>query len=214
VPIVADWATISALATAGGTLVLAVATFASVRSANRSALVSERALLATIRPVLVNSRLDDPPEKVGFADDHWMKLEGGHAVVDLTDDAVYLAIGLRNVGNGIAVLDRWDFHPERLVGDDAHHRDPSTFRRLTRDLYVPAGSTGFWQGAFRDPEDPAFVAARDALSEGRSVTVDLLYGDHDGGQHAVARFALVPTPDRGWLAIIGRHWNLDRDDPR
>ena len=32
-----DWVTISALATAGGTLVLAAATFASVRSANRAA---------------------------------------------------------------------------------------------------------------------------------------------------------------------------------
>jgi hypothetical protein len=32
-----DWATISSLATAFGTLVLAVATFASIRSANRSA---------------------------------------------------------------------------------------------------------------------------------------------------------------------------------
>jgi len=32
-----DWVTISALATAGGTLILAVSTFASVRSANRAA---------------------------------------------------------------------------------------------------------------------------------------------------------------------------------
>ena len=31
-----DWTTIASLATAGGTLVLALATFASVRSANRS----------------------------------------------------------------------------------------------------------------------------------------------------------------------------------
>ena len=36
----ADWVTISSLATAGGTLVLAVATFSSVRSANRSARVA------------------------------------------------------------------------------------------------------------------------------------------------------------------------------
>jgi hypothetical protein len=42
----ADWVTISSLATAGGTLVLAVATFSSVRSANRSARVAERSLLA------------------------------------------------------------------------------------------------------------------------------------------------------------------------
>ena len=37
----ADWQTISSLATAGGTLVLAVATFSAVRSANRSARIAE-----------------------------------------------------------------------------------------------------------------------------------------------------------------------------
>src|SRR6266702_110129 len=106
----ADWVTISALSTAGGTLVLAAATFASVRSANRAARATERALLAGIRPVLVASRLEDPPEKVGFHDDHWVRVGGGRAVAEATDDAVYLAIALRNVGSGLAVLDRWDFY--------------------------------------------------------------------------------------------------------
>lgn len=54
-----DWATISSLATAGGTLVLAVATFASVRSANRSARTAERTLLAGQQPLLVSSREQD-----------------------------------------------------------------------------------------------------------------------------------------------------------
>src|SRR6476620_3912725 len=105
----ADWATISSLATAGGTLVLAAATFASVRSAHQSARVTERALLANIRPLVLTSRLADPPQKVGFLDDHYVKVPGGQAVVDVTDGAVYLAIALRNVGSGLAVLDRWDF---------------------------------------------------------------------------------------------------------
>jgi hypothetical protein len=36
-----DWATVASLATAGGTLILAIATFASVRSAHRAARVAE-----------------------------------------------------------------------------------------------------------------------------------------------------------------------------
>ena len=56
----ADWVTISSLATAGGTLVLAIATFSSVKSANRSARVAERALLAGMRPVLMPSRAGRP----------------------------------------------------------------------------------------------------------------------------------------------------------
>jgi hypothetical protein len=62
----ADWVTISSLATAGGTLVLAGATFAAVRSANRSARVAERSMLAGLRPLLMPSRLQDPPQKVGY----------------------------------------------------------------------------------------------------------------------------------------------------
>src|SRR5258706_13431928 len=112
----ANWTTISSLATAGGTLVLAAATFASVRSSNLAARATERALLAGIRPVLAPSRLEDPPQKVGFADDHWVRIPGGQGVADVTDEAIYLALSLRNVGNGIAVLDRWDFYPDRATG--------------------------------------------------------------------------------------------------
>jgi hypothetical protein len=46
------------------------------------------------------------------------------------------------------------------------------------------------------------------------MTVDLLYGDHEGGQRMISRFALIPKGDGGWLASVSRHWNLDRADPR
>jgi hypothetical protein len=65
---VVDWVVTSSLATAGGTLVLAVATFASVRSANKAARTAERALLAGTRPLLISSRMQDPPETVLFVD--------------------------------------------------------------------------------------------------------------------------------------------------
>ena len=48
-----DWVTIASLATAAGTLVLAVATFSSVRSSSRSARIAEQALLADQRPLLM-----------------------------------------------------------------------------------------------------------------------------------------------------------------
>ena len=64
----ADAGTIASLATAGGTLILALATFASTRWANRAARVSEQALKVGLRPVLFNARPQDPAQKVGFAD--------------------------------------------------------------------------------------------------------------------------------------------------
>lgn len=214
-PLAADWVTISALATAAGTLVLALATFASVRSANRAARVAERSLLAGLRPLLLPSRLDDPPQKIGFVDDKWFLAEGGRGIAEAADSAVYLAIPLRNVGSGIAVLHGWHFHSvEELVRVMDEHLDPAEFTRLTRDLYVPVGDVGFWQGAFREPATPEFAEAREAVEARKVLILDLLYGDHEGGQRVITRFALRPLDGDGWTATAARHWNLDRDDPR
>lgn len=83
-----DWVTLSSLATAAATLVLALATFASVRSANRATRVAERSLLAGLRPLLLLSRLDDPPQKIGFVDDKWFRAEGGRGIAEASDSAV------------------------------------------------------------------------------------------------------------------------------
>jgi hypothetical protein len=135
---VADWVTISSLATAGGTLVLATATFASVRSANRAARVAEQSLLAGIRPLLVPSRLEDPDLKVGFIDDHWVRVPGGCGSAEVDGDVIYLTTSVRNVGNGIAVQHGWrvELAPDLSARD---HPPLDSFRRLTRDLFIAAG---------------------------------------------------------------------------
>jgi hypothetical protein len=212
----ADWVTISALATAAGTLVLALATFASVRSANRAARVAERSLLEGLRPLLLGAKPDDPPQKIGFVDDKWFRAERGLGIAEVADSAVYLAIPLRNVGSGIAVLHGWTFDAteELRSGGLRDHADVSEFIRLTRDLYIPVNDVGFWQGAFRDPDSPEFVEARDAIERRIVLIIDLLYGDHEGGQRTITRFALRPFSEEGWTVTTARHWNIDRDDPR
>jgi hypothetical protein len=208
-----DWTTVSSLATGVGTLVLAVATFASVRSANRTARLTERTLQAELRPLLLPSRFQDVEEKVGFADGHFVHVPGGHAVVEVVGDVVYLAMSLRNVGTGIAVLDAWHLLPEH---DPQGEKTPGVddFRRLTRDLYIPVSDSGFWQGTFRDPAEPEFQAACEAIKANEPVTIDLLYGDHEGGQRVVSRFALLPKEKGPRLLTSSRHWNLDRPNPR
>src|SRR2546430_5743512 len=202
----------SALATAGGRLVRALATFASVRSANRAARVAELSLFAGLRPLLVPSKLDDPPQKIGFIDDKWVMAEGGRGVAEVGENAIYLALALRNVGAGIAVLDGWSFLPGRRLEDA--HGEPEEFTRLSRDLYVPVGDVGFWQGAFRDPAASKFATARQAIEGRDGLTIDLLYSDYEGGQRMISRYVLTPREDGAWLASAGRHWNLDRADPR
>src|ERR1700684_2455428 len=86
---VSDWAE---AATAVGTLVLAVATFSSVRSGNRQGRNAERALNARLRPVLFSSRPHETTQKIRWGDDHWAMLETGHAVLEEIDRVIYLAI--------------------------------------------------------------------------------------------------------------------------
>jgi hypothetical protein len=209
----ADWVTISALATAGGTLVLAGATFASVKSANRAARVAERSLLVGLRPLLMPSRIEDATQKVNFVDGKWLRVAGSSGAAEISDEAVYLAISLRNVGSGIAALHGWRFTPGRDTSRE--HPDPSTYTRLTRDLYIAAGDIGFWQGSFRDPASDEFRSARAAI-EARSdgLSIEVLYGDLEGGQRVISRYYLSPREDGAWLASAGRHWNIDLPDPR
>jgi hypothetical protein len=208
-----DWTTAASLATAAGTLVLAIATFASVRSAGRSARVAERALQLGLRPVLAPSRLQDPPQKIMFADRHFVSVEGGRGVAEVGDDVVYLAMAVRNVGSGLAVLHGWSFRVHYALAD-VPHAPPEQFRRLTRDIFVPSGDIGFWQGAFRDPTEPQYAEARQAVLDREPLTVELMYGDHEGGQRVITRFTLTPISDSGWLAAVSLHWNLDRPAPR
>ncbi len=207
-----DWVTVASLATAAGTLVLAIATFGAVRSANRAARAAERSLLAGLRPLLMPSRVQDDPQKVHFADDKWVVVPGGCGAAE-AGDAVYLALSLRNVGSGIAVLHGWRFDPGR-VPSEGGHPPVEDFRRLARDLYLPTGDVGFWQGAFRDPSDPAYAGARTAIETRQPLTVDILYGDYEGGQRVISRFVLLPRDNGGWLASNIRHWNIDRAEPR
>jgi hypothetical protein len=211
----ADWATISSLATAGGTLVLAVATFSSVKSANRSARVAELSLLAGERPLLIPSKEDDPPERVRFGDEQLLTVSGHGAAVEVANDNIYMAIALRNGGSGLAVIHAWRAEGLERVTSAGDRPKLSDFRRQQRDLYIPAGDTGFWQGAIRDREDPFYEGVRIATEGGRRVMVDLLYGDYEGGQRTITRFSITPWPDTpGERGEVIRYWNVDRADPR
>jgi hypothetical protein len=205
----ADWVTISALATAGGTFALAGTTYASVRSANRAARVAEISLLAGLRPLIVPSSEEDHPVRAGFGDGVGLTVPGGGAAVDVVDGRVYIALSLRNVGPGIGVL-HGGYVGERGRGAD-DHQPLEDFRMLVRDLYLPPGKVGFWQVAFRD-DDLRREGVR-ALVEGGQFVVELLYGDYEGGQRVVSRFGVSRDGDR-WNVAVARHWQIDRHNPR
>jgi hypothetical protein len=208
-----DWSTAASLATAVGTLVLALATFVAVRAANRAARVAEYSMQIGIRPLLMPSRLEDPEQKIMWGDEHWGRLPGGHAIVEETDGNIYLAMSLRNSGSGVGVIQGWHLWLEEFR-EDHPHAEPQEFRPQLRDLYLAGNDIGFWQAALRDRDDPEYPAVLEAVRSSRMFGIELLYSDHEGGQHTVGRFALAPISDGRWLCSVVRHWNLDRPDPR
>jgi hypothetical protein len=208
---VADWVVISSLATAAGTLGLAATTYASVRSANRAARAAEVSMLAQLRPLLLPSSPDDLPQRIGFIDGVGVTAPGAGAGVAVVDGRVYLGLSLRNVGTGIAVLHGAHFYTERRPSND----EPAAvddIRRLARDLYIAPGKLGFWQTAFRE-DDPDRAIAADAIARG-AFAIDLLYGDYEGGQRVITRFGCLLEEDGTWSVAAGRHWQIDRNDPR
>lgn len=205
-----DWVTISALATAAGTFALAVSTYASVRSANRAARTAELSLLAGLRPLLVESRETDPVQHVDFMDVQGLSVPGGGAAVEARDGSLYVVLSLRNVGPGIAVLHGGTVHAEQRRSS-VDHAPLEQLQMLTRDLYIPPGDIGFWQIAFREDGD-LHRALDAAIAEGR-FSAEVLYGDYEGGQRVITRYAVLRRED-GWQVSTIRHWHIDRAEPR
>jgi hypothetical protein len=163
-----DWATIASLATAGGTLVLAVSTFASLRSANRAARAAERSFLVGLQPQRGKRHRGD----AGLAG---MAGKADHGA----------AAG--------------------VVGVPAAHPRSVCRSRGRRFLAGGVPSSG----------RPGAAAVADAVKARRPVTVDVLYGDYEGGQRLISRFTLLSRGDSGpWIVSVSHHWNLDRLDPR
>jgi hypothetical protein len=197
---VIDWSTVASLATAGGTLVLAVATFASIRSANRSARTADRAartaersLLAAQRPLLVNSRLQDPAQKIQYPEGIWLTADGGTGAIEVTGEVVYLALSLRNVGTGLGVLHGWHL----LVGLQTERSHPpiEEFTLQNLDIYVAPGDTGLWLGALRDPAADLFQAVSGAVKAGETLvlTCSMATSRADSGSSPSSRCATWPS---------------------
>jgi hypothetical protein len=207
---VADWVTISALATAGGTLALAATTYASVRSANRASRVAEQALLADLRPLLVESSENDPLQHVNFAEVTGLPVPGGGAYVGEIDGSLYVVLSLKNVGPGIAVLHAGLVYPDDIParGD---HASLEEMRMLQRDLYISPGGVGYWQIAFRD--DTEHRRQQQETIRSGTIAAEVLYGDYEGGQRVITRYVMRRLGD-SWQVSTIRHWQLDRGDVR
>jgi hypothetical protein len=207
----ADWVTISALATAGGTFALAATTYAAVRSGNRAARAAEASLLADLRPLIVESFETDGTLHVAFSDLPALDIPGGTVVVHEEHGNLYVVFSLRNVGPGIGILHGGHLMPRGASFTE--HAPLDAFRMLTRDIYIPPGKVGFWQIAYRDEQADEREQILAAVAEG-AFAAEIMYGDFEGGQRVVTRLNVLRGGDGVWRAGTVRHWQVDRPNPR
>lgn len=214
-----NWGTLADVGTAAGTLILAGATFVAVRASARSTVIAERALLAGQRPVIASAGPDDPAENVQFADGRVFPVGSGKALAQQDKGIIYLAIPLCNVGAGLAMLRGYHLQGESAgtVAKDSrgaarHLRgdpppQPRTFFPQQRDLLISTRRPGHWQAALRDSETVLHKEVTEAIETGGRITVDVLYGDHEGGQPSITRLVLLPEAG-AWRCDAVRYWNL------
>ena len=153
----------------------------------------------------------DPEQKILFQEGIWVVVPGGMATLEVADTVVYMAMALRNVGTGLALLHGWHVQPG--IQPDRTHPPLEDFTMQNRDIYVAPRDIGFWQGALRDPAAEIFTAVTTAIGAGDPMMLSVLYGDFEGGQRVITQFVLRRGND-AWLASAGRHFNVDRPDPR
>ena len=73
---------------------------------------------------------------------------------------------------------------------------------------------GTGSGRYRDTQDPAYASFLEAIEQQRSVTIEVLYTDHEGRQPTMTRFNLVPKDGSpNWLCTVIRHRLVDGADP-
>ena len=77
---------------------------------------------------------------------------GGYANAENVDGNIYLVMSLRNFGSGIGVRQGWGVRAG-LQRRSVEHVPEDDLRPQSRDLYIPPGDLGVWQGAI--PRDDA-----------------------------------------------------------
>jgi len=192
--------------------VLGVATFASVRSANRAARAAEGSLLAGLRPAGAVTPPGPPRE----------------GLVRRPALAPHRRRPRRHRGD-----QRGDL-PGHVTAQRRHrHRYPARLGVLPRTAQrrcrpprsrslsaaharhlCAGGGHRFLDERIPRPGVRRIRTGAQAIAARQALTIDLLYGDFEGGQCSVTRFGLLPVGEDGWLTAAGRHWNIDRPQPR
>ena len=161
-----DWTTVSSLTTGAGTLVLAVATFAAVRSANRAARVAGGSSVG--RPAAAAGALAPGRRRPeGVLRRRQGRATGRRRAVPRKSTAATSTWASRcaTPAGASRYCMAGGSRPARRPSRAGRRRKPSG--RTTRDIFIAPNDVGFWQAAFRDSADRQYDEAVGAVLTGR-----------------------------------------------
>ncbi len=91
-------------------------------------------------------------------------------MVEVVDGVVYLAMLVRNVGNGMAIIECLGALRRAEEADDPWGAIED-FRPQTRALWIAPNDVAFWQGALRDEADQLQQSVAAGVAEGASRSI-------------------------------------------
>ena len=92
-----------------------------------------------------------------------------------------VTVRIAHAGPGLGVIHGWRIEQGRSSAE-ADRPAADSFHRQGRDLYIATGDTGFWHAAVRAEDHPDRELLMLMIKERARITVDLLFGDSEGGQ--------------------------------
>jgi len=207
------------------TTLLAIVTFALVCATYLMAQTAKRQFGRQLLPILIPSRIRDPIRKVYFSNNTWQMLYGDQVLVDSVD-TLYVAIPLRNIGSGTAVV-RGLSIPDVGPDDDALPRRRPSLKNLIAaktDLLLGPGDISHLsidsEAQTADRQRHALQTQVERIDRDSGVYLDILHCDHVRRQHNITRIELAQVSEKSsssgttsgaeHIARAVKHWPLRR----
>lgn len=122
---------------------------------------------------------------------------------------VYLAVSIRNVGSGVAVLHGW--HVQAGLQTQRSHPPLEEFTTQNLDIYVAPDGNGLWLSALRDPAPGLITAPQCWLFSARWLRLSDMTENNAAREVCIWTYWVRPEAEEGFKALLARHWPTLRE---
>jgi hypothetical protein len=190
------------IALAGTTMLVAV-------PAAWSALLSARQMKRNLLPIITPARPDGSKRVARFTPAKHVVLENADSFSQEDGERVYLAVCVRNIGSGVAVVRGVDANSTDEVKELAPDGIPALrgLVRSERSLYLGPTEAAYLTMWATSSSSAGFDVVRRTVPAKGDLLLDLVYCDHAGRQLTVSRIELRWASDANrYVARLVKYW--------